>query len=175
MNRLSPRALRAVQTCHRQCYRFHLLHNYPGTQFTRLSFVRHFSKSLPIAEKRYTKNHEWIEISNTNQTGTLGISQYASEALGDPTYVELPAIDLQIESGDSIGSVESVKAAADIISPVAGKVVTVNQDLESNPSLLKSSPEGDGWVAKIQITDAGEVQELMDHTAYQKFTEEHRG
>lgn len=105
---------------------------------------------------------------------TLGISKYAANALGDVVFVELPELDSEVNSEDAISAVESVKSASDILTPVSGKVVEANSALESTPKLLNEDPEGEGWIAKIEIT--GEVEadtaKLMNAEAYQKFTED---
>jgi glycine cleavage system H protein len=103
-------------------------------------------------------------------TGTLGISRYASDSLGDPTYIELPVKGDPCESGDVIGAVESVKAAADVISPVNGTILSVNEALDEKPALLKDDPEGEGWIATIEVKSVDE-EELMDAAAYKTYTE----
>jgi glycine cleavage system H protein len=106
-------------------------------------------------------------------TVTLGISTYASNALGDVIYVELPEASLEVGFGDAVGAVESVKSASDIITPVAGTVVEANSVLEETPGLLNKDPEGDGWICKLEVEDAETtLEELMDETAYKTFTEE---
>ncbi|KAM5444063.1 glycine cleavage system H-protein subunit [Microsporum ferrugineum] len=97
---------------------------------------------------------------------TVGITDYAAKALGDVVYVELPAVEDEVASGDTIGAVESVKSASDIMSPATGKVIEVNTVLEEKPKTVNDSPEGDGWFAKIEITDSSELNELMDAEAY---------
>ena len=105
-------------------------------------------------------------------TGTIGITEYASNALGDVVYVELPELQMEVSKGDSIGAVESVKSASDIMTPVSGKIVEVNNVLEEKPGAINKGPETNGWLAKIEIKDEGELQDLMDETAYEKFSEE---
>jgi len=107
-------------------------------------------------------------------TVTLGISKYAANALGDVIYVELPKEGLEIGNGDAIGAVESVKSASDILTPVAGKVIDANSILEEKPSLLNNDPEGEGWIAKLQVDgDAvATVEGLMDEEGYKAFTDE---
>ncbi|KAL8680379.1 MAG: hypothetical protein Q9186_003408 [Xanthomendoza sp. 1 TL-2023] len=123
-------------------------------------------------EKKYTKDHEWIELNDDKTQGTIGISHYAASALGDVVYVELPALDLEVSAGDSIGAVESVKSASDIMTPVSGTIVAMNEDLEAKPGTINKSPEGEGWIARIQIGDAKEVDGLMGLDEYRKHTEE---
>ena len=133
---------------------------------------RTFAASARAWEKKYTEDHEWIELSGDRKTGTIGVSAYAAKALGDVVYVELPSIDLEVNAGESIGAVESVKSASDIMTPVAGKIVEANNVLEDKPGTINQSPEADGWLAKIEVADAAEVDALMDADAYKAFTEE---
>lgn len=121
---------------------------------------------------RYTPEHEWI-ASFEDDSAFVGITKYASEALGDVTYVELPEVGDQVDVGDVIGSVESVKSASDIYSPVKGEVVGVNQQLESEPQLLNNDPIGDGWIVHIKVdTEAAESADLLSEEAYEASLEE---
>lgn len=128
--------------------------------------------------KRYTKDHEWIELSDDKKTGTIGISDYAAHALGDVVYVELPTVPSEVTKGDAIGAVESVKSASDINSPISCTVTAVNEFLEEKPSAINQGPEdvgaAGGWIAKIEVSEAGvkDLDDLMDAEAYKKFTEE---
>ncbi|KAL8736040.1 MAG: hypothetical protein Q9166_000602 [cf. Caloplaca sp. 2 TL-2023] len=134
--------------------------------------ARGFHDSPALWEKKYTKDHEWIELSDDKTQGTIGITQYAASALGDVVYVELPAMDLEVSAGDSIGAVESVKSASDIMTPVAGKVIATNNMLEEKPGTINKAPEGEGWIARIEVGDAKEVDGLMSLGDYKKHTEE---
>ncbi|CAD0081576.1 unnamed protein product [Aureobasidium vineae] len=136
-----------------------------------LSFIQ-TNICLAALAKKYTQDHEWIDLSSDNKTGTIGISTYAANALGDVVFVELPTTDLEVSSGDTIGSVESVKSASDIMTPVSGVIVEANAVLEEKPSTINKSPEGEGWIAKIEIKDPKEVEGLMSEDEYKKFTEE---
>lgn len=115
-------------------------------------------------------------LSPTNltlPTGTIGISTYAAHALGDVVFVELPTTSLEVSAGDSIGAVESVKSASDIMTPVSGTIVEANSSLEDKPGNINRDPEGAlGWLAKIKVADKAEVEALMDEAAYKSFTEE---
>jgi glycine cleavage system H protein len=106
-------------------------------------------------------------------TDKMGITSYASNALGDITWVELPTVDEEINHGDTIGAVESVKAAADIFAPMSGKIQAVNEKLEEKPALIAQDPEGEGWIAEISLGSAweDEVKNLMDEAGYKAFTE----
>ncbi|KAF2204147.1 glycine cleavage system H protein, mitochondrial precursor [Delitschia confertaspora ATCC 74209] len=131
---------------------------------------RLFSGTSAVAsDKKYTPDHEWF--TTTNGTATLGISSYAAKALGDVVYIELPEVGLEISAGDAIGAVESVKSASDILTPVGGKVVEVNTKLEEKPSTVNQDPEGEGWIAKIEVQGEAEG-ETMSAEEYKKFTEE---
>lgn len=129
-------------------------------------------------EKRYTKDHEWVDINVQKKTGVVGISEYAAEQLGDVVYVELPEADDWIEQGDAIGAVESVKSASDIHTPVRCKITQVNTALEEKPAIINKVPEDDsaggGWLAKVEVDEASikEYEGLMDAEAYQAFTQE---
>ena len=115
----------------------------------------------------YTKEHEWVDIDDT--VAIVGITDYAQEALGDITYVELPAVDAEVEQFEHFASVESVKAASDIFSPVSGKVVEVNSELESNPGLINKNCFEKGWIAKVNISDPEEKSNLMTAAEYKSF------
>lgn len=102
----------------------------------------------------------------------MGITKYAAHALGDVVFVELPAVDLEVSKGEGMGAVESVKSASDIMTPVTGTVVEVNETLESKPANINKDPEGEAWFARIKVLDVKEVEGLMDETEYAKYTEE---
>ncbi|KAL7272039.1 glycine cleavage system H-protein subunit [Rhizina undulata] len=122
--------------------------------------------------KRYTQDHEWISVDLTasEPIGTIGITEYAQSALGDVVYVELPSTETDVSQNDAIGAVESVKSASDILSPVSGTIVEVNDALADKSSFINKSAEEQGWIAKIRLSDVGELDALMDQTAYDAFT-----
>lgn len=128
--------------------------------------------------KKYSKDHEWIDLAADKKTATIGISVYAAHALGDVVYVELPSVDLEIGGGEGIGAVESVKSASDINAPVTCKIVEVNGMLEEKPGTINHAPEdtgaGGGWVAKVEVGEVGikEMDGLMSEEQYKKFTDE---
>ncbi|KAL9035314.1 MAG: hypothetical protein Q9214_006641 [Letrouitia sp. 1 TL-2023] len=137
--------------------------------------TRTFSTSTACLGKKYTKDHEWIEIDeDTQRHGTIGITTYAAKALGDVVFVELPTLDLEVSAGDAIGAVESVKSASDIMSPISGRVVERNELLEEKPGTINRGPEAEGWIARIEVGEGvvGEVEGLMGEEEYRKFTEE---
>ncbi|KXT02194.1 hypothetical protein AC578_5959 [Pseudocercospora eumusae] len=161
-------------------------------QQTALKPARSFSGSATAWVKKYTEDHEWVELSEdgstgiihlthhptftcaqlTTSAGTIGISEYAAKALGDVVFVELPTIDLEVGQGESIGAVESVKSASDIMTPISGTIIEANSVLEEKPGTINKSPEADGWLAKIKVSAPEELDALMDADGYKKFTEE---
>ncbi len=120
--------------------------------------------------KYFTEDHEWVVVEG--DTATVGITDHAQDQLGDIVFVELPEIDEEYEKGDDTAVVESVKAAGDVHNPVSGTVTEVNETLEDEPALVNTSPEGDGWIYKIQLSDPTELDDLMDEAAYQVFISE---
>ena len=116
---------------------------------------------------RYTKDHEWISVAGS--VGTVGISDYAQSQLGDVVFVELPEIGKTVARGDELAVVESVKAASEIYAPADGKVVEVNQALADNPALANEAAQGDGWFVKLELSQPGQVDDLMDQAAYEAF------
>ena len=115
----------------------------------------------------YSEDHEWINVESG--VGTVGITDYAQNALGDIVFVEVPEVGDDFTKGDEVAVVESVKAASEIYSPVAGEITAVNEDLEDNAALVNSSPDGDGWFFKIKISDESELEDLMDAAGYKAF------
>jgi glycine cleavage system H protein len=116
---------------------------------------------------RYTKDHEYIRIEG--DTGTVGITDYAQQQLGDVVYVELPSVGKAVEKGGEAAVVESVKAASEIYAPVSGEVVAVNSDLENAPGTVNEDPSGRGWFMKIRLKDEAELDGLMTEEQYQEF------
>ena len=116
------------------------------------------------AELKYLSTHEWVLIEDN--IATVGVSDHAQELLGDLVYVELPDEGSSVSAGDSVGVIESVKAASDTYAPVTGEVIDVNGELEDSPERINSDPYGDGWMYKIQMEDAEEVSDLLDSEAY---------
>ena len=118
-----------------------------------------------MAERRYTKSHEWLTVDG--KTATVGITDFAQSQLGDVVFLELPAPGRKLSVHESFGVVESVKAASDLYSPVAGRITEVNDKLAAHPELINSDPYGDGWILKVEL--AGELPaDLMDEAAYKK-------
>ncbi|GAA98224.1 hypothetical protein E5Q_04907 [Mixia osmundae IAM 14324] len=141
----------------------------------RASFVRPVAASFAArrwaSSTRYTIEHEWITYDDETYIGTIGITDYAAKSLGDVVFVELPNPSDEIATGDTIGSVESVKAASDIYAPVSGTVEEVNTALADQSSLLNKSPEQDGWLCKIKLTRPTEFDGLLTAEAYKAHCE----
>lgn len=116
----------------------------------------------------YSESHEFVKVEG--EFGYIGITDYAQNALGNVVYVDMPEVDDEIEAGEEFGAVESVKAASDLISPVSGTVVEINEGLEDTPELINKDAYGN-WIMKVQLTNKGELEELMDAQAYGKFCE----
>ena len=120
-----------------------------------------------MATIRYTKDHEYISVEG--DTGTIGISDYAQQQLGDVVFVELPEVGRKVAKGDGAAVVESIKAASDIYAPVGGEVIAVNNELEAAPGTVNEDPAGKGWFVKLKIADPAELDALIDEAAYQAF------
>ena len=114
--------------------------------------------------RKYTQEHEWVLIEG--DMATVGITQHAQEQLGDLVFVELPKLGKSFEKGATAAVVESVKAASEVYSPVAGAVIEANQAVVANPALINSDPLGDGWLFKLKIADLAQIDALMDEAAY---------
>ena len=113
----------------------------------------------------YTKDHEWIQL-HQDGTATVGITDYAQESLGDITFVEFPLVGESFKTGDTFGVVESVKAASDLYMPLDAEVLEVNDEVDAEPELLNSDPYQKGWLLKIRLTDASQVEALLKADAY---------
>ncbi len=113
---------------------------------------------------KYTEDHEWIKIEG--DIATVGITLHAQDALGDVVFVELPEVGSSHEQKDAIGVVEAVKAAADVYMPVSGEITEVNEALQDDPSVINSDPLNAGWFFKIKLSDASQLDALLDQTAY---------
>jgi glycine cleavage system H protein len=119
--------------------------------------------------KKYSTEHEWVGVEGNK--AYIGITDYAADSLGEIVYVELPEAGSELNAGDVLGVVESVKAASDVYSPVTGKVVEINGDLSDNPELINEDPEG-CWIAVLELRDPAELDELMDEEEYEKYCTE---
>src|SRR5215475_8276473 len=121
------------------------------------------------AEYRYTKEHEWIKPD-----GSIGITNYAQESLGDIAFVDLPKVGAELTAGKTFGSVESVKAVSDLYAPASGTVTEINSELTTAPEQINKDAHG-AWMLKIQLKDAGELQTLLSAADYEKFIREETG
>jgi glycine cleavage system H protein len=117
----------------------------------------------------YSKDHEWIRVEG--ETGILGITHYAQDELGEVVFVELPEVGDSFAAHDEIGTIESVKAVAEVYTPVAGEIVEVNESLIEAPEKINEDPHGDGWLVKVRLASKDSLQELMDAASYQQFIE----
>ncbi len=115
----------------------------------------------------FTQDHEWISVEGDH--ATVGITDYAQAQLGDVVFVEVPPAGTAVAKGKEAAVVESVKAASDVYAPVSGTVTQANEALEADPALVNTSPEGDGWFFKLTLSNPGELEGLMDDTAYKAF------
>ncbi|EGA66687.1 glycine cleavage system protein GcvH [Vibrio brasiliensis] len=114
---------------------------------------------------KFADSHEWVR-DNGDGTVTIGISEHAQEMLGDVVFVDLPAVEDEIEAGDSFSLVESVKAASDIYAPITGEIVEINEELEDSPELINEEPYEGGWIVKVKMSDASELDNLKDAEEY---------
>ncbi|MEC4676852.1 MAG: glycine cleavage system protein GcvH, partial [Nitrospirota bacterium] len=119
---------------------------------------------------KYHKEHTWVKV--IGKKATIGITDYAQDALGDIVYIDLPEIDASVEANSEIAEIESTKATSSIISPVSGKIVEINEYLSESPEVINEDPYEKGWVAILEMDNPSELDELMDSSAYEKFTEE---
>ena len=124
-------------------------------------------------DNRYAKSHEYVHVEGS--IGTIGITDYAQKELGDVVFVELPQVGSELEAGDELGSIESVKAVSELFVPVSGEVVEVNEALADNPALVNTDPWGDGWMVRIRLSDPTEVDELMTAEEYDEYLEKEAG
>jgi len=119
-------------------------------------------------ELRFNESHEWVRL-NEDGTVTVGITAHAQEQLGDLVFIESPEIDAEVDKGDAVAVIESVKAASDIYAPLEGKIIDTNPDLNDSPELANSSPYEDGWLFKMQPTDASDLDDMMEADSYDAF------
>jgi len=122
-----------------------------------------------MADRRYTRTHEWVSVDGKH--ATIGITDFAQSQLGDVVFLELPSTGRKLAARESFGVVESVKAASDLYSPVAGRITAVNEKLAAKPELINSDPYGEGWILKLDL-DGDLPPDLLDEAAYKKVAEE---
>lgn len=118
------------------------------------------------SELKYLSSHEWVRVEHDG-TAYIGITDHAQEAMGDLVYVEAPEVGSKVTAGEEAGVVESVKAASDIYAPVSGEVIEINDALEDAPETVNNDPYGDGWMFKVVLAHAGELEELLTAEAYE--------
>ncbi|MDA7806725.1 glycine cleavage system protein GcvH [Candidatus Pelagibacter sp.] len=123
-----------------------------------------------MSEVKYSKEHEWIKLDG--DTAVIGITQHATEMLGDIVFVELPEIGSSVIKDGNAGVVESTKAASDIYTPVSGEIIENNQAIVDDPAKVNNDPENDAWFFKLKITDKSEMDSLMNKEEYEKFSKE---
>lgn len=124
-------------------------------------------------DSRYAKSHEYAHADGDN--AVIGITDYAQKELGDVVFVELPRVGTQLEQGDELGSIESVKAVSELFAPVSGEVIEVNETLADKPELVNTDPYGDGWMIKIKMSEPDEIDELMSAEEYMEYIEAESG
>ena len=117
-----------------------------------------------MAEKKYTKEHEWVEVDG--DTATVGITNHAQESLGDIVFIDLPTVGKQVKSNEELCVIESVKAASDIYAPIDGEVIEINNNLNDDASIVNQDPEKDGWIFKMKISDLSQYNNLMTLNEY---------
>lgn len=117
----------------------------------------------------YAESHEWVKVEK--EYAYIGISDYAQNELGEVVYVDLPEEDTEVAAGEVVGSIEAAKAVVDFVSPVSGKIVKVNEDLEDSPNLINESPYENGWIVKVKMTDTNEIEQLLTAEDYRKIAE----
>lgn len=134
--------------------------------------ARPLSTSCRLDVLYFTKKHEWVSVDD-GEVGTVGISNYAQEALGDVVYAQLPEPDDSVTRGEECGALESVKAASELYSPVTGTVLEKNEAVENAPALINTSAMDEGWLFKVKLTQTSELEQLLDEDAYKAYLKEH--
>ena len=119
---------------------------------------------------KYHKEHTWVKVSG--KKGTIGITDYAQDALGDIVYIDLPEMDATVDANSEMSEIESTKATSSVISPVGGRIVKVNEELAESPEIINEDPYGKGWIAVVEIENSSEIDDLMDSSEYEKYVDE---
>ena len=117
---------------------------------------------------KFTKDHEWLNLQE--DLATVGITDYAQSQLGDIVFVEMPELSVKLTASESFGAIEAVKTVADLFAPVSGKVIEINENLDSSPDLVNSDPYTKGWIVKLKIENNDEINELMNYDEYQEYS-----
>ncbi|KAL5546165.1 hypothetical protein UlMin_005852 [Ulmus minor] len=136
-----------------------------AASYLRVS-VFHRGFTSVVKDLKYAKSHEWVKVEGNS--ATIGITDRAQDRLGDVVFVELPEVGAEVTQGSSFGAVESLKAATHVYSPVSGKIVQVNEELSASPGLINAFPYEKGWIMKVEMSNANEVNKLMDSDHYSK-------
>jgi glycine cleavage system H protein len=118
---------------------------------------------------RFSKDHEWVRIEGT--TATLGITDFAQDALGDVVFVSLPEVGVHVDAGSAVGEVESTKSVSEVYAPVSGTVRSVNESLRDAPEVLNADPYGEGWICTLEIADVSQLEDLLDAASYAQLTD----
>ncbi|HEC97216.1 MAG TPA: glycine cleavage system protein GcvH [Nitrospirae bacterium] len=119
---------------------------------------------------KYHREHTWVKVSG--KKATVGITDYAQDALGDIVYIDLPEVDAETKKDAEFSEIESTKATSSVIAPVSGTVIEVNEDLEESPEIINEDPYGKGWIAVVELTDPSELDDLLDGADYERYIEE---
>tara|TARA_Y100000590_G_C15150421_1_gene799644 strand:- start:117 stop:491 length:375 start_codon:yes stop_codon:yes gene_type:complete len=123
-----------------------------------------------MSEKKYTKDHEWVDINDS--VATIGISNHAQESLGDIVFIDLPSVGKEVKSKEEVCVIESVKAASDIYSPLDGEITEINETLKDDASIINKDPENTGWIFKLKISDPDQINNLLSLDDYNNFLSE---
>ncbi len=119
-------------------------------------------------DRKYTQEHEWVQVDG--DTGTIGVTDYAASELGDVVFVELPEVGSEFSQGDTVGTIESVKAVADLLLPVSGEIVEINEAVVDSPELVNNDAMEEGWLFKVKLSETGELDQLLDAAGYGELT-----
>jgi glycine cleavage system H protein len=120
-------------------------------------------------DRKYTQEHEWVQVDG--DVGTVGVTDFAANELGDVVFVELPETGSEFSQGETVGTIESVKAVADLYLPVSGEIIEINEAVVESPELVNQAPMDDGWLLKVRLGDASELEQLLDASAYDNLLE----
>ena len=123
-----------------------------------------------MGEKKYTEEHEWVQLSG--EIATVGITNHAQESLGDIVFVDLPTLGKEVKAKEELCVIESVKAASDIYAPIDGEIIEVNKNLENDAAIINQDAENEGWIFKMKISDSNQYSELMSEDEYKQFLEQ---
>jgi len=120
---------------------------------------------------KFSEDHEWV-LTADDGTALIGITDHAQEQLGELVFIELPPVGTEVEQGDAVAVIESVKSASDLLMPVSGEIIEVNEELDADPGIVNEDAMGAGWFIKVRLSDEGELDQLMDEESYQELLED---